>query len=221
MKDGVPFMDAKSNIQKIIDILEELYPDAGCSLQYMDPLQLLISTQLAAQCTDARVNQITPALFSKYKNAEDFAKANKEELEQDIKSTGFFRNKAKNIIGCCKMIVEKFGGKVPGNMEELLQLPGVGRKTANLVLGDIFGIPSIVIDTHAGRISRRLGLTHYEDPGKVEFDLIKILPKESWTKFCHQLVYHGRAVCNARNPRCPECRLRDYCSYKQKNLDKK
>jgi endonuclease-3 len=213
-------MDTNKNIKKIIEILEELYPDAGCSLEYMDPLQLLISTQLAAQCTDARVNQVTPALFNKYKNAQDFAQADQDELEQDIKSTGFFRNKAKNIIGCCKMLVEKYGGIVPGNMDDLLKLPGVGRKTANLVLGDIFKLPSIVIDTHAGRISRRLGLTDKEDPEKVEYDLMDILPKESWTKFCHQLVYHGRALCNARNPKCSECRLRDYCLFNQKNMEK-
>lgn len=208
-------MDKKTKVKEIIKVFEELYPDAGCTLTYKDPLQLLIATQLAAQCTDARVNIVTKTLFKKYKDAYDFASAKQEELEEEIKSTGFFRNKAKNIINCCKMIVEKHGGKVPNTLEELLELPGVGRKTANLVLGDIFGIPGIVVDTHAKRLSKRIGLTRNEDPKAIEFDLMKVVPRESWSKFCHQLVLHGRAVCNARKPNCQECRIRDFCDYGQ------
>jgi endonuclease-3 len=206
-------MDKKEKVKGIIIVFDEIYPDAECSLSYKDPLQLLIATQLAAQCTDARVNIVTQTLFVKYKDVHDFANADLNELEQDIKSTGFYRNKAFNIKNCCKMIIEQFGGKVPGNMDDLLKLPGVGRKTANLVLGDIFGIPGIVIDTHAKRLSQRIGLTDKEDPVKIEFDLMKIVPKNSWSKMCHQLVYHGRAVCTARKPKCSECKIREYCDF--------
>lgn len=177
----------------------------------------MVSTQLAAQCTDARVNMVTPALFSKYKDVYDFAAADIHELEQEIKSTGFYRNKAKNIINACRMIISDFGGKVPSNMEDLLKLPGVGRKTANLLLGDSFGIPGVVVDTHAKRLSNRIGLSANEDPEKIEYDLMKILPRENWSKFCHQLVYHGRAVCNARKPACERCEIRPYCVYGQKS----
>jgi len=210
-------MDKKQRVTEIIKIFDELYPDAGCTLDYKDPLQLLISTQLAAQCTDERVNIVTKTLFKKYTSVYDFAEADVSELENDIKSTGFYRNKARNIINCCKMIIEKFDGKVPGNMEDLLKLPGVGRKTANLVLGDIFGIPGIVVDTHANRLSNRIGLTSNSDPVKVEYDLMKVVPEKDWSKFCHQLVYHGRAVCNARKPKCSECRIIDYCDYGKKS----
>jgi len=206
-------MDNEQRVRKIIEIFDKLYPDAGCSLEYKDPLQLLISTQLAAQCTDARVNIVTKELYKKYKNVYDFAAADLSELEEDIKPTGFYHNKARNIINCCKMLIEEYGGKVPDNMEDLLKLPGVGRKTANLILGDIFGIPGIVVDTHAKRLSKRIGLTKNDDPAKVEIDLMNTVPKESWTKFCHQLVYHGRAVCNARKPKCDECAIREYCDY--------
>ncbi len=206
-------MDVKQRALEIIKIFDEIYPDAGCSLTYEDPLQLLIATQLSAQCTDERVNQVTPDLFRKYKNAHDFANADVRELEQDIKPTGFFRNKARNIIGCCRMIVEQFGGKVPDNMEDLLKLPGVGRKTANLVLGDIFGVPGIVVDTHVGRLSRRMGFTRHDDPVKVEFDLMKILPREKWTRFCHQMIYHGRKYCKARKPDCSACPVKSLCDY--------
>lgn len=206
-------MDKKRRVKEILKIFDELYSEADCSLEYKDPLQLLIATQLAAQCTDARVNIVTKTLFQKYKNVYDFANANLQELEQDIKSTGFYHNKAKNIIGCCKMLIDEFGGQVPSNLEDLLKLPGVGRKTANLVLGDIFGVPGIVVDTHAKRLSNRIGLTRHEDPTKIEFDLMKVVPKEHWAKFCHQLVYHGRAVCNARKPKCDECRIILFCEY--------
>jgi endonuclease-3 len=208
-------MTNKQRVFKIIERFNEMYPDADCSLEYRDPLQLLIATQLAAQCTDARVNMVTPYLFKKYKTVQDFAEANLEELEQDIKSTGFYHNKARNIIAACRMIITDFGGTVPSNMEDLLKLPGVGRKTANLVLNDCFGVPGVVVDTHAKRLSKRIGLTENEDPGKVEYDLMKVVPVESWGRFCHQLVYHGRAVCNARKPLCENCGIRPYCKYDQ------
>lgn len=212
-------MDKKSRIIEIIKIFNQLYSDADCTLDYRDPLQLLISTQLAAQCTDARVNIVTETLYKKYKNVYDFAKADISELEQDIKSTGFYRNKARNIKETCKIIIEKFNGKVPDNLEDLLSLPGVGRKTANLVLGDVYGIPGIVVDTHAKRLSNRIGLSSNEDPTKIEFDLMEIVPKDNWSKFCHQLVYHGRAVCNARKPQCASCQILDYCDYGLNNKD--
>lgn len=206
-------MDKKERVNQIITKFNESYPDADCSLDYKDPLQLLISTQLAAQCTDARVNIVTKTLFEKYKSVYDFAKADLKELEQDIKPTGFYHNKARNIINCCRMILDCFNGKVPNTLEDLLKLPGVGRKTANLVLGDIFGVPGIVIDTHAKRLSNRIGLTKHEDPKKVEFDLMDIVPKENWIKFCHQLVYHGRRTCDARKPKCKTCEIIEYCEY--------
>lgn len=206
----------RQRVLKIREIFEKIYGDAACSLDYKDPLQLLIATQLAAQCTDARVNIVTKDLFKKYKNVYDFANANPEELEQDIKSTGFYRNKARNIINCCKMLIEKHNGEVPNNMEDLLALPGVGRKTANLILGDIFGIPGIVVDTHAKRIANRLGLTKNQDPTKVEYDLMEVVPKDYWSKFCHQLVYHGRAICNARTPKCEQCPINHLCDFVNK-----
>lgn len=206
-------MRRNDRIKNIIDELERLYPQAGCTLTYKDPLQLLIATQMAAQCTDARVNIVTRDLFKKYRTAQDFANAGQNELEEEIRSTGFYRNKARNIIACCKKIVTDFGGEVPHSMEELLSLPGVGRKTANLVLGDIFNIPGVVVDTHAKRLSNRLGLTREQDPEKIEYDLMKVIPKEKWSLFSHQLVFHGREVCMARNPQCENCTLRSYCVY--------
>ncbi|GAE89158.1 endonuclease III [Acetivibrio straminisolvens] len=206
-------MDKKERVKKIIKIFNQLYKDAQCTLDYENPLQLLISTQLAAQCTDARVNIVAKTLFKKYKNAQDFANADLKELEQDIKPTGFYHNKAKNIKETCRIIIEKFGGQVPDNMDDLLTLPGVGRKTANLILGDVFGIPGIVVDTHAKRLSNRIGLVSSDDPKKIEFELMEIVPKESWSIFCHQLVYHGRAVCKARKPECNKCGIIDYCDY--------
>lgn len=203
----------KEIIREIMKAFNELYPDAACSLDYIDPLQLMISTQLAAQCTDARVNTVTKSLFEKYRNVHDFANASQDELEQDVRSTGFYHNKARNIINACKMIISDFNGSVPSKMEDLLKLPGVGRKTANLILVDCFGTPGVVVDTHAIRLSNRIGLTVNEDPGKIEYDLMKVIPKESWGVFCHQLVYHGRAVCNARKPRCIDCTIRKYCNF--------
>ncbi len=204
---------AKKSIRatEINKIFDELYKGADCTLNYQNALQLLISTQLAAQCTDARVNLVTPALFEKYPDVYAFANADELELREDIRSTGFFRNKAKNIIGCCKTLIDKFGGEVPQTMEELLSLPGVGRKTANLVLGDFFGIPGIVVDTHATRLSNRMGFTANKDPYKIELDLQKLLPKENWSQFCHYLVFHGREYCDARSPRCSDCPIAHLC----------
>ncbi len=197
--------------EKIYDVFKDIYGRGECTLEYKDPLQLLIATQLAAQCTDARVNLVTPALYKKYPDVYAFANADELELQNDIKSTGFFRNKAKNIIGCCRMLINDFGGEVPQSMEELLKLPGVGRKTANLVLGDAFGIPGVVVDTHATRLSNRMGFTVNKDPYKIELDLMKIIPKENWGSFCHMLVHHGRAYCDARRPNCAECPIAEFC----------
>ncbi len=197
--------------RRILRTLAKLYPDAKCALDYGNPLQLLIATILSAQCTDVRVNLVTPALFARYRTAKDFAEADQEELERMIQSTGFFRNKAKSIIACCKEIVAKHGGAVPGTMEELIPLPGVGRKTANVVLGNAFGTPGITVDTHVGRLSRRLGLTEEEDPEKVERDLMELVPEKDWTMFSHRTIYHGRQVCHARKPLCEACKLADVC----------
>lgn len=198
-------------INLIIDGLKKEYPDSECTIEYTDALQLLIATQLAAQCTDARVNIVMKDLTVKYPDVYAFANADLNELMDDIHSTGFYRNKAKNIIGTCKRLIEVYNGKVPDNMEDLLTLPGVGRKTANLVLGDIFGIPGVVVDTHAGRLSRRMGLTKNTDPTKVEMDLLKVIPKEEQTSFCHRLVDHGRKYCKAQNPLCDSCPLNSFC----------
>ncbi len=206
-------MNKKDKVINILEIFDQLYPGAECSLEYETPLQLLISTQLAAQCTDARVNIVSKELYKKYRGAEDFANAELAELEQDIKPTGFYRNKAKNIIACCKQLLEKHQGEIPDNMEDLLKLPGVGRKTANLVLYEIYGIQGVVVDTHAKRLTNHIGLTKNQDPEKIEYDLQKIVPKERWADFCHKLVFHGRAVCNARKPDCENCRISSFCDY--------
>jgi endonuclease-3 len=206
-------MNRRERAKAVINQLEKMYPDAACSLYYEDPIQLMVATQLAAQCTDARVNIVTKDLFKKYKTVYDFANADLSELEQDIRSTGFYRNKAKNIIGACRMIISEFGGTVPSEMDSLLKLPGVGRKTANLLLNDYFGIPSIVVDTHAKRLSKRIGLTDNEDPEKIEYDLMKIIPEDKRGQFCHQLVYHGRAICNARKPLCEKCDILPFCKF--------
>ncbi|MDY5230181.1 MAG: endonuclease III [Eubacteriales bacterium] len=197
--------------EKIFEVFGKVYDDADCTLEYKTALELLIATQLAAQCTDARVNMVTPALFAKYPDVYAFANADELELREDIRSTGFFRNKAKNIIGCCRMLIDDFGGEVPNNIDDLLKLPGVGRKTANLVLGDFFGIPGVVVDTHATRLSNRMGLTNQKDPYKIELDLQKLLPPKDWADFCHCLVYHGRAYCTARAPKCDTCPIGHLC----------
>jgi endonuclease-3 len=204
---------SSGKVKSILKILDELYPDAECSLVFHDPLQLLISTILSAQCTDERVNKVTPALFDKYRSAKAFAEAPLEQLEQEVKSTGFYHNKALAIRETCKILDNQFGGQVPADLEALVKLPGIGRKTANVVLGNSFGIPGIVVDTHVGRVSARLGLTGEKDPDKIERDLMALIPKEKWIKFSHQLIQHGRRICIARKPKCSICPLRPHCIY--------
>jgi endonuclease-3 len=190
---------------RIVRLLDKHYPAAACSLVFEDPLQLMVATVLSAQCTDARVNQVTPALFRRYRSAADYAAADPESLMEDIRSTGFFRNKAKNIIAANREISRRFAGNVPATLEELVSLPGVGRKTANVILGNAFGIPGLVVDTHVGRVTGRLGLTEETDPVKAEFDLMKIFPRERWTLLSHQFIAHGRKLCRAPKPFCAEC----------------
>ena len=203
--------EAAERIKKIWPILRKTYPDAKIALDFKNPLQLLISTILSAQCTDVRVNMVAENLYKKYKSPADWAKTDQSQIETDIKSTGFFRNKAKNIKEACTKIVEQYDGKVPGTMEELITLPGVGRKTANCVLGDAFGIPGITCDTHVIRLSRRLRLSENSDPVKLEFDLAEIVPKKNWTIFSHLLIFHGRNICKARKPNCPDCPIAKHC----------
>jgi endonuclease-3 len=196
-----------------------MYPDVTCALTHRSPWELLVATILSAQCTDKRVNEVTPALFAKYPTPADFAAVRPEVLAQDIRSTGFFNNKAKSISGAAKRLLSDFGGKVPKTMEEMLTIPGAARKTANVVLGTAYGIASgVVVDTHVMRISRRLDLTKQSDPVKIERDLEKIIPKEKWILFSHQVIHHGRALCTARNPRCTECLLDPICYAKDKTI---
>lgn len=204
-------MRKKEKAEIILSELKSLYPDATCTLDYKTPLELLIATQLAAQCTDARVNIVTKELFKKYRNAEDYAGADISELEQDIKSTGFFRNKARNIKECCIKLLRDYEGKVPDNMEALLSLPGVGRKTANVILSTVFSKPGVIVDTHCTRLANRIGLTKSKNPDIIERDLMKLLPENEWANFSHYLVYHGRAVCHARRPKCEICSIMPYC----------
>jgi endonuclease III len=206
-------------VRAILQRLDEAYPQATCALVHKNAFQLLISTILSAQCTDERVNQVTKDLFVKYATPKDFAYANPLELEQDIRPTGFFRNKTKSIIGASKKIVEEFGGKVPDAMEQLLTLPGVARKTANVVLGTAFGIASgIVVDTHVIRLSGRLDFSRNSDPKKIEEDLMKVIPQDKWILFSHQMIWHGRKICQARKPRCAECNLERLCYAKDKTV---
>ena len=201
----------------IIERLKKEYPGAGCTLDYNQAWKLLVSVRLAAQCTDARVNVVTKDLFVKYPNMQAFAEADLKELEQDIKPTGFYHNKAKNIIGCARRICQVYGGEVPRSLEDLTSLPGVGRKTANVIRGNIFHEPSVVVDTHVKRISRRLGLTKENDPEKVEMELMKVLPKDHWILYNIQIITFGRQICFARSPKCEECFLTEYCKeYKEK-----
>ncbi len=210
-------MTKKEKVLKVKEYFDLEYSDADCSLRYEDPFQLLVATQLAAQCTDARVNLVTPSLFAKFPSVKAFAEADIIEMEEAIKSTGFYHNKARNLIACAQKLLADFNGIVPETMDELTSLPGVGRKTANLLLGDAFGKPCIVIDTHAKRITNRLGLTKNTDPIKIEMDLRKIVPPELGSDFCHQLVYHGRALCTARNPKCAHCGLQALCDFYNTN----
>ena len=208
-------MRSKKQVLEIVRLLEEEYPLAECTLDYKKDYELLFSVRLAAQCTDARVNMITPALFERFPTLQSFADAEVGEVEEYVRSCGFYRAKARDIVACAKLLVDNYGGKVPDSMEELLKLPGVGRKTANLILGDVFKIPgSTVVDTHCIRISNRLGLVDdLKDPVKIEFALRKRLPPEKSSDFCHRIVLHGRAVCTARKPMCENCRLKSVCQF--------
>lgn len=204
--------DKKKHTSEVIKRLRKAYPDAHCALVHTSPFELLIATILSAQCTDARVNIVTADLFRKYRSPRDYLRVTQRELEKDIHSTGFFRNKAKNIQAACKRIVEEYGGEVPQTMDDLLTLGGVARKTANVVLGNAFGIASgVVVDTHVSRISQLLGLTKNKTPEKIERDLQQLIPKEDWVMFPHWMIHHGRAVCIARRPKCSECVLADIC----------
>jgi endonuclease-3 len=203
--------DAVERVKKILPVLKKLYPQAKTELRFVNPLELLIATILSAQCTDVRVNMVTKEVFGKYKSAADWAKADLKEIESDIKSTGFYHNKAVSIKGACTKILELFKGTVPDTMEKLLELPGVGRKTANVVLGNAFGRPAIACDTHVIRLSRRLQLSENTDAVKLEFDLAEIVPKKDWTLFSHLLIFHGRNCCRARKPDCASCPIAEYC----------
>lgn len=196
---------------KVLDILEKEYPDARVTLNFKNPLQLLIATILAAQCTDERVNIVTRDLFARYRTAEDFARADPGKFEQEIRPTGFYHNKAKSIIACCRMLLEKHNGRVPETLEDLVNLPGVGRKTANIILGNAYGRQAIAVDTHVKRVTHRLGWAHSEDPDRIEFELMEVMPRERWTQSCHQLVFHGRKICVAKKPLCPVCPVNRLC----------
>ena len=203
---------AKERAREILALLKRIYPDATCSLTYDSPVQLLAATILSAQCTDERVNRVTPTLFARFPDAESLAKADRKELENLIHSTGFYRNKAKNIQGACQKIVSEFGGNVPQQMEQLLTLPGVARKTANVVLSHGFGInQGVTVDTHVKRLSQRLGLTKHGEPTRIEKDLMALLPQADWENFAIRIIYHGRAICKARKPDCHNCQLAHLC----------
>jgi len=205
-------MDLDKKVDNVLRLLDEYYPtEDKCYLNYSNDWQLLIATILSAQCTDERVNIVTRDLFEKYTSLKDFAEANLAELEQDIKSTGFYRNKAKNIILACRMLMEKYNCIMPYDVDELIKIPGVGRKTANVVRSHIFNLPSIVVDTHVKRISKKIGFTKSDDPVKIEFELMKIFPEEHWIRYNTQVIAHGRKICKARRPDCAVCFLRDYC----------
>jgi endonuclease-3 len=208
----------KARALRIQQILKKTYPEVKTQLHHANPFQLLVSTMLSAQCTDKQVNQVTNVLFQQLKTPQDFACASNETIEALIRPTGYFRNKAKNIKNCSKHLLEKYNGQVPQSLDRLVKLPGVGRKTANVVLGSAFNIPGIVVDTHVARISKRLGFTESDNPVKIEFDLMEIIPKENWNDFSLQLIYFGRAICTARKPACPTCPLYDLCDFPDKIL---
>jgi endonuclease-3 len=211
----------KDRTRKIIAQLRKAYPDAKCSLNHSNPLELLIATILSAQCTDERVNIVTADLFRKYRSCADYLKASTSELQDDVRTTGFFRNKTKSIQGACKTLNEQYGDRVPETMEELLELPGVARKTANVVLGNAFGIASgVVVDTHVSRLSQRLGLTTNKTPEKIERDLVELVPKKDWIDFSHLLIYHGRRVCKARKPLCEQCVVERHCPSSRRKTGK-
>jgi len=209
----------RRRLEKILAALDHMYPGASCALHHGNAWELLVATILSAQCTDKRVNQVTPELFRKYPTMRDFAAAKQEELARDIRSTGFFNNKAKSLIGAARRILSDFGGEIPQDIGQLVTVPGVARKTANVVLGTAFGIPSgIVVDTHVQRIARRLDLTRQTEPEKIEKDLMRIIPKDKWILFSHQIILHGRALCTARSPRCAQCELEPLCYAKDKTV---
>ena len=206
----------QKRVKEIIKILSKEIPDSTIALKFSNPFELLIATILSAQCTDIKVNQVTVGLFKKYRSARDYAESNLLKLEEEIRPTGFYRNKAKSIQKCCQELEKRFGGEVPKTLEDLFTLPGVGRKTANVILGNAFGIPGIVVDTHVHRVSRRIGLTRNDDPVKIEFDLMEIVSKEEWTHFSSLLIWHGRKTCVARKPLCGICPIRKWCDYGSK-----
>jgi endonuclease-3 len=206
---------APQRAKKILQEFYKAYPDAKCVLRHKNALELLVATILSAQCTDVRVNIVTKDLFKKYRKAADYAQKEQAELEQDIRTTGFYRNKAKNIQSACRDIAAQHKGKVPDNMEELVALAGVGRKTANVILGNAYGVPGITTDTHVIRLSRLMGLSKNSDPVKLEYDLMELIPKKDWTQFSHMMIWHGRQICNARKPDCEICPVRKFCCYGQ------
>jgi endonuclease-3 len=212
--------DATARVKKIIAALKRAHPNAKLALDFSSPLELLVALILAAQCTDAKVNEVTSQLFKRYRRARDYAAASQEELEEQIRATGFFRQKAKSVRACCQQLVDRFDGKVPATLDDLLTLPGVGRKTANILLGNAFGVAGIGVDTHVGRLSQRLGLTKQTDPDKIEFDLVARVPRNEQVKFCHLLQYHGRRVCKAKQPDCPACVISALCPFPEKTLEK-
>lgn len=212
MKRPEVYLEPEERVKRIVELLEKLYPDAKTALNYGNPLEMLVATMLSAQTTDVRVNIVTQTLFKKYRTPEDYANADIKELEQDIRSTGFYHNKARNLKKCCQLLVEKFHSQVPKTMDELLELPGVARKTANIVLYNSYGVTAgIAVDTHVTRLSQRLGLTESQDAAKIEQDLMQITPKEKWMKLTDLLILHGRQVCTARNPKCDACVLNKIC----------
>jgi endonuclease III len=206
-------MKPKEKIKILLPALDSLYPQAQTALSSKTPLEMLVATILSAQCTDKKVNEVTRVLFKKYRSVRDYAEAEPAELEADIRPTGFFHNKAKSLKNCCTELIRRHQGQVPRTLEELTALPGIGRKTANVVLGSAFGIPGVVVDTHVGRIVQRLGLTREKDPVKIEWALMPLIPENRWVLFSHQLIAHGRSLCPARSPKCPECPLRPACDY--------
>jgi endonuclease-3 len=211
-------MAPAGKIGPILKLLDKHYRDAHVTLDFTNPLELLVATVLSAQCTDVRVNQVTPAIFKQYPTAADYANAELADLEQAIYATGFYRQKAKSLKGICRALVDQYGGQVPASLDDLVKLPGVGRKTANVILGNAFSIPGLVVDTHLGRVAQRLGLTRQKDPVKIEFDLMDLVPRERWVKFSHQMIWHGRQICTAKKPDCPHCPLLPYCDYGSKTM---
>jgi endonuclease-3 len=209
----LPDRPSRRTVGKILDVLAKTYPDAKCELHFTTPLELLVATILSAQCTDTRVNLVTPSLFKKYRSAKGYAEAEPAVFEQEIRTTGFFRSKAKNIIACCQKLVRDFGGKVPASMEELVTLPGVGRKTANIILYNAYAIPGFAVDTHVARVTNRLGLVGTEEPEKIEEVMSRFLPREAWGQATHLFIFHGRRTCQAKRPQCPKCALRSLCPW--------